>query len=299
MSFFDWLFGDSDPAPVTATTHSTSSVPEYIAQPTQRLLSESERLISQPYQAYQGPRIAELTPDQLAAFDMTRGMVGTGANRAGAAYGISALSSMPVTGQEIRSNMNPFLREVGMATENELRRSDTIGRQSDAYNAARSGAFGGSRQGVVEAERARNFERNLSDTWARIYGQGYNEAVDLSTQNRDIMRQGALGMGTTATQAQNLGMADVNQMLGIGALQQGQTQQNLDLGYQDFQAQQQYPYQQLNFMRSMLSGVPYSTTQTQTSTAPGQTQPGFFQTAAGLGIAGLGALGQLNWRPFD
>ena len=46
--------------------------------------------------------------------------------------------------------------------------------------------------------------------------------------------------------------------LSAGAQQQGLEQQRLAQAYQDFQAQRQYPYQQLSFMSDMLRGLPLS-----------------------------------------
>ena len=47
-------------------------------------------------------------------------------------------------------------------------------------------------------------------------------------------------------------------------------QQQLDVDYQDFQAEQKHPYENLAFYQSMVAGVPYSTT-TNTSSTSGST----------------------------
>jgi hypothetical protein len=80
-----------------------------------------------------------------------------------------------------------------------------------------------------------------------------------------------------------------NQALqGIGAAQQGINQQGLDLAYSDFLAQRQYPMQQVAFMSDILQGTPSGSMQTQIG-PPG---PSPFQSALGLGIAGLGIYGR-------
>jgi hypothetical protein len=47
-------------------------------------------------------------------------------------------------------------------------------------------------------------------------------------------------------------------MANAGAAQRGLQQQALDVDYQNYLTQQQYPYQQLAFMQGMYSGLPLS-----------------------------------------
>lgn len=82
-------------------------------------------------------------------------------------------------------------------------------------------------------------------------------------------------------------MAANQAMQQAGALQQAQQQQALDLQYQDFLKQQNYPYQQLAFMSDMLRGLPLSQSAQQIYTAP----PSTLSQLGGLGMTGLGIYG--------
>lgn len=73
----------------------------------------------------------------------------------------------------------------------------------------------------------------------------------------------------------------------VGAVQQAQAQQALDLAYQDFLKQRNYPYQQLGFMSDMLRGLPLSQSAQTMYTAP----PNLASQLGGLGMAGLGIYG--------
>ena len=64
----------------------------------------------------------------------------------------------------------------------------------------------------------------------------------------------------------------------------GQEQAGLDIGYQDYVRQMAYPEQQLQFLSSILRGVPVEPSMTQTAYAPYNP----LQQALG---AGLGAIG--------
>jgi hypothetical protein len=117
--------------------------------------------------------------------------------------------------------------------------------------------------------------------------QGVGQAVGagqygLSGAQLGIQGAGALGQLGQEQYAQEMGITDAMQK--FGALQQGQSQQEKDFQYQQFLAQQQYPYQQISYMSDLLRGVP----STQSAQLRYDQQPN--QTAQLLG-AGLGAYG--------
>jgi len=70
-----------------------------------------------------------------------------------------------------------------------------------------------------------------------------------------------------------------------GAMQQNQAQKGLDIGYQDFQNQQNYPYKQIGFMSDLLRGMPMGQSTTKSMYEP---TPGLAQQ---VGAVGAGAYG--------
>jgi hypothetical protein len=77
---------------------------------------------------------------------------------------------------------------------------------------------------------------------------------------------------------------DVNKLQQqYGTQQQAFNQQGMDTDYQDFLNQQRYPYQQLEFMNSMLRGTPMGTVQSMYQPAPSA-----LSQLAGLGTAAYG-----------
>ena len=75
-------------------------------------------------------------------------------------------------------------------------------------------------------------------------------------------------------------------------------QQALDLNYQNFLEERDFPKQQLGFVSDIIRGqasfAPYNKTQTR----PAQQPAPFFQQALGLGAQGLGIAANLGWSPF-
>jgi hypothetical protein len=73
----------------------------------------------------------------------------------------------------------------------------------------------------------------------------------------------------------------------VGAVQQAQAQQALDLAYQDFLKQRNFPYQQLAFQSDMLRGLPLSQSAQSLYSAP----PSMGSQLGGLGMSALGIYG--------
>jgi hypothetical protein len=95
------------------------------------------------------------------------------------------------------------------------------------------------------------------------------------------------GLGGQQLQAQQ-GIFNLQNQLG----QQQQTQQQnvINQAIQNYATEQQYPFMQLGILNSMLRGLPMQQSSTQMYQAP----PSAVSQLAGLGTAGLGALGMYN-----
>jgi hypothetical protein len=173
--------------------------------------------------------------------------------------------------------------------------------QDRALQALLASANMGSTAGLNAAqlsESSRQFGANLTDR-----GQQQQQQFNLDTARtgQDIQNQiiqsnlAAMGLrGATSMDILNGTTAYQNQLqnqLGIlqnAGSQMDQYQQGLmDYDYNNFLQQRDYPLQQLGYMSNLLNGVPAPTWNSSSQTVA--TNP--WTQAAGLGIAGLGALG--------
>lgn len=91
--------------------------------------------------------------------------------------------------------------------------------------------------------------------------QGNMASITQNNQMNLGTNMGALGRATQAA-----GLTDAAALEGIGQTQQNQTQKNLDLAYQDFVEQRDYPKTQVGFLNNMLRGVPAPTSTTSATT---------------------------------
>lgn len=102
-------------------------------------------------------------------------------------------------------------------------------------------------------------------------------------------RNAAAGtLGSLATSLQNSNLANAAALAGIGSDQQNRTQAGLDLAYQDFQNQNNYPIAQAKLYGELLGTVPTGTNSTTATTQPA---PSLAQQLIGLATAGAGAYG--------
>lgn len=298
----DFLFGASSPPNVTTTGQSTTALPQWYQDYTQQLLARSALQGLEGYQTYGGPRIAGLNADQQQAFNTIRGNAGQyrpavdsavqnlfdagniDIQGAASPYMDAASRSMP---EGISDYLNPYTenvtnrsRDLAMRTWNE----DIMPSISDIF--VRGGTYASSNMADKLIRGGRDVAEGLQDQSNALLADAYRDsgnqfASDASRQAQlaqlaggmagdqgNLLLNSARAGGDLATMVQNLGMRDAAALESIGDKQQAQTQKNLDLAYQDFQDQRDYPVQQLQMMRDMLSGINTGETRYETDRGP-------------------------------
>tara|TARA_A100001515_G_scaffold140683_3_gene136644 strand:+ start:1353 stop:2276 length:924 start_codon:yes stop_codon:yes gene_type:complete len=165
--------------------------------------------------------------------------------------------------EAIKQFQNPFQQQVIDASMRELNRQADMRRAGADAAAVRSGAFGGSREGVQRAETERGLQQVKGDTLSRLLSQGFTTALQ-AAQNAGRL-SGGLGQafgqlaGTTGDLGrlqQALGQADISQLSQLGALRQGQSQAELDAMRANLLQQAQEPFTRLQLGQNLLQGMP-------------------------------------------
>jgi len=246
--------------------------------------------------AYQGAGNLQTSP-QLG---MASGLLGTATGRA-----LDTQYNPYATGQfgaQAGQYMDPYMQNVVNIQQREAQRMADIAGTQRGAQAVKSGAFGGSRQAIMDAEAARNLSTQQGDIQARglqdAYGRGQQQ-FNTEQQLREQSRQYGAGLGLQGLQAAMSGAGQLGQLGGqqfgqqkdilglqnqFGGQQQAQQQALMNAEGQNFAAQQRYPYQQLEFMSNILRGTPMGTVQSLYTP-----QPGIGQQALGAGTSLAGA----------
>jgi hypothetical protein len=325
-----------------STTYSqTSNIPEYAQPYVEQMLGAGQKEIFntdaegnptniKPYKPFSNDPskyFAGFSPMQQQAQKQAQNMKVT--PETGAATGMTAAAGMGALGtqynpmgaysqqfgqQQANQYMNPYMQNVVNIQQSAAQRQADIARTGRNAQATQAGAFGGSRQAIMDAEA----NRALADQQGAIQAQGLNtafsqaqqqfnadQAARMQAQQANIGQQqfgatlGMQGLQTGLQAAGQLGQLGQNvygQQMGInqlqnqyGAQQQQLEQSKINQQIQDYATGQQYPMLQLANMNALTRGLPMQAATTQVY----QAAPSAASQLAGLGLAGYG-LSQLG-----
>lgn len=306
MSILEDIFGTGSR---TTTTGSTPSLPGDVESARRDLLSRARGFAATPYAPYNQPRVAGFSPDQEAAFSAARGIASQSGALAGLTpeltqEGIAASRGLATTLPEtdISAYMSPYTEGVLDPAIRDIEERAQRARLQLGQQAARTGAFGGSRQAIAESELERGTQRTIGEESARQRANAYTQALQQFRMDQEripALYAGAQGMlGTGLGQTAGRLATEYAPLLQAGGLQQQLSQANLDALRRSFEEERDYPMRGIEALRGALGLTPQTlgigTTQSQT--APGANTLGtVLGTAASLPKAAEGASTLWNW----
>jgi len=282
--------------PQGARAAEESSLSSFAGPYVTQMLGRGAALSNTPYTAYGGPLTAGASNLQtnaftgLGALETPTGttynpMSFTGAGytqpSAAAVAGGASPSFTPASNSVVQQYMTPYLQSVLDPQYAAARRQNEISQQQLQSQYAKAGAYGGSRQGVAEAE----LQRGLLDRINSITGTGYNQAFQ---QAQDQFNTEQAREMAAAGQAQRYGLDVLGAQRAGGAEQRAIEQQGIAADLAQFTEERDDPKRNLLFMQSLLQGLPLET-QTYSSY-----EPSGLQSLATAGQEGLGILDMLK-----
>jgi hypothetical protein len=225
-------------------TGSESSLSNWAGDYVTDMLGKGQALANQPYQAYTGPLSAGQSTAQQAAFQGVGNLsVPTGQ------MGAAGFQPQKFTAQAAQDYMNPYLQAALNPQIEEARRQAQITRLGDANRLTQAGAYGGSRQAIMESELNRSLGQNL----ANITGQGYQTAYDKAMQQFNTEQ-------SAAQQAQNLtnqyGLQALQNQANLGAQERAIQAEGIAADIAQFEEERDFPYKQTQYQQSLLQGLP-------------------------------------------
>ena len=247
----------------------TGSLAPFAAGYVTDMLGKGAALANQPYQAYTGPLTAGASQAQQAAFQGVAGL-------AVPTQQMGAFQPQQFTAQAAQDYMNPYLQAALDPQIEEARRQAQIQRLQDAARLTKAGAFGGSRQAIMESELNRNLLQNL----AGITGTGYQTAYDKAMQQFNTEQDRA---ARAQDAANTYGLAALARQADLGAQERGIQQEGIAADIAQFEEERDFPYKQVQYQQSLLQGLPIGAQQYSYSEPSALSE---FITGAG-GIADL------------
>ena len=243
---------------VPLDTSKTSTLSPWAGDYVTNFLGQGAALASAPMQVYGGPLTAGASDLQQQGF---AGM----SDVAAGGYTPGTFTSGTFGTAEANKYMNPYLTASLQPQIDEARRQSQITQQQNASKMTQAGAFGGSRQAIMDAETQRALGANL----ANITGTGYNTAYEKAMaqfnaeQGRGLDTQRA--NEASRQYSADYGLKSLQDLMSAGATQRDIEQQGITADKAQFEQQQAYPFNMVEFQRKLVEGLPIGASTTATN----------------------------------
>ena len=334
----------------TSQNSSSTDLPAWAKPYFERNLARAETESLKPYEAYTGPRIAkssdygDLTKSKELTRDVaSKGIAGLGVAQDYSKYAIDQSKELgnytptqaseyqfdptrQFSGAEVQQYMDPYMQNVVDQQKQQAFSDFSRMNANRAQQGVNAGAFGGSRQGVVQGMAEEGLMGQFGQIQAKGLSDAYGQAVgafqaDRSAQSADqaakaaeasrvqtfteagkqfAAGQGISALGAGANAAKDLAgygqldreadIQNVQLLDNIGRSEQGEDQMGLDIAYQDALAKQGYTAGQIGQLSNILQGLPIQASGSTTGSSSNSTYtpgPSGLQSAIGTGLQGL------------
>ena len=241
----DGLDVNTTGVPMGTQIGTESALTTYAGPYVTEMLGKGAALADTPYDAYMGPLTAGASDLQTTAFGGL-GSLNIPTDTMG------TYAPQEFTAQAAQGLMNPYLMSALQPQIDEARRQSDIERQKTASRLTQAGAFGGGRQDIMDAENQRNLLQNL----AGITGAGYRDAFDKAMGQFNIQEDRGLKAGTARDE---FGLGALGAQLKAGDIQRGIEQQGITADRLQFEEEKMDPFKKVQYMQSLLQGLPLET----------------------------------------
>jgi hypothetical protein len=279
---------------------------DQMKQPWMDVLKNATDLHGQAYNPYPYQRIAGMNSDQTDAMDFIRNFTDTGGmpvTQAANQQTQDTLEGNYLDSNPYASASNPY---SGFGSQFNTVLQGGLGDIADAYKNGTSaettrlmnnaGVFGGSAHQNAVANNEGALAKQMGQYVAGMTNDQYNRSAGLAESG---LQRGAsayegergrmVGSVGAGQNAQNLALQGANARMGIGDIQRGFSQDQLNQYYNDWQTQQQYPYQQLDYLSGILGRAQGGVSPNVTSTQSGYAASPYSQIL-GAGLLGYGMM---------
>jgi len=281
------------PSITTATTQQPGETAEMFAA---RQAQAQQFGITKAGMADLAPQVAPESQLQIDARGLASGLgsfqpfLTKAGDAATAATGVTG----PMTEAQRTAYMSPYQSAVIQTTLDEFdRQADAQKTQQAAQALGVPGAFGGGREGVLQAEYASASDRNRAALQAGLLQQGFQQAQ--SARQQDFANQLGLanlqsGLGA---RAQDFSRAQISGLGTLGSAQQAQQQAILNAQRQTAQMAVDDPRRRLSMLGSGITQLTPGAGAVSISDAPEAASASPLANALGIGLMGADIYGRI------
>lgn len=291
------------------STTTVNQPPPQVMAAYEKALAGAQAAASAPYQQYNGALQAPFSPAQMQGFDAVQNAQGAAVPYINTASQYLDQSTAPLMNgvqqfspQAIQQYQSPYTQQVVDATQAQFNNQNAQAANRLTGQAASAGALGGDRAGVAQAALAGQQQLAQAPVIAGLNQSGYNTALNEFNRQQQLQlganqaqaglaQNAASGFSSLGNQALGSQLTGANALLGVGQTQQQQAQTALNIPYQQFLAQQAYPFQTSQFFTNAAEGLGSGMGGTSTATGP---QPSMLSQGLGLATGLIGLAGLFN-----
>jgi hypothetical protein len=273
------IFGN----PISQGQTQSNTISDWASPYVQNMLERTGALSQQQYQPYTGQRVADFSNLQNQAL--------------GGIAGLQAYNPIQYQTQSFnapgvaQAYMSPYQQGVTDIASREANRQADI--QQTQLGQAGAGTGFGDRFRLVQAEGDRNRAQLLNDIQTKGSQEAFTRGRDqFNTENQNNL-YAQLAQNQANYQGYQSGIGALDKQFEFGGAQQANAQKGLDVGYENYQTAQKFPYTNLTFQKDMLSGLPVASQNLNTTYAP----PNPWSQAVGAGTTAYGILDSLYPNP--
>lgn len=303
--------GGSTPS---STTVENNQPPPAFTAAYENIVNQASQVAATPYQNYSGQIVAPLSAQQQQGITGISALQGTQTPYLNAAQGEFNSATTPLwsntqqlTANDINQFQSPYTADVTAATQAQFSNLNQQQQQQLTGSAVQQGAFGGDRAAVAAGVLGGQQTAQEAPVLAGIQQQGYNTALQTAEEqqttqlganeaNAWLASQAGFGESSLGAEEQNLGLQGAQAEIGAGGITQQQQQSELNVPYEQFLAQQAYPFQTTGWEAGIDEGIGSEAGGTGASqTTESGNNPSEFSQIAGDAL-GIGALAMMLKR---
>ena len=289
--------GQGQPTQQIPQTVQTTEIAKEVAPFIKDILGKGQALYKQRmdegYVPYEGQTLAEMSPDQLAAEEGLRGLVGSQAANIAEARGLTRGQTDAPTLENLQPFMNPYQQAVtDIAKRQATEQFEQTTLPTLRKRAVDAGSFGGSRAAMLESQAQDNQARLLADLQSKGDLAAFQNAQKAFADQKERERLAAQGLTSLSGIEDTAARKELAGLQAVGVTQQKREQQLLDEAYKKFLDERKFPEQQLGQYQAFTAGASPFLGKTSTTMADQTYQPSPIERALTFGTTALGTAQQ-------
>jgi len=289
--------GQGQPTQQIPQTVQTTEIAKEVAPFIKDILGKGQALYKQRmdegYVPYEGQTLAEMSPDQLAAEEGLRGLVGSQAANIAEARGLTRGQIDAPTIENLQSFMNPYQQAVtDIAKRQATEQFQQTTLPTLRKRAVDAGSFGGSRAAMLESQAQDNQARLLADLQSKGDLAAFQNAQKAFADQKERERLAAEGLTSLSGIEDTASRRELAGLQAVGVTQQKREQQLLDEAYKKFLDERKFPESQLAQYQGFVQGASPFLAPTKTTMADQSYNPSPIERALTFGTTALGTAQQ-------